>query len=168
MADDALPDEFADVPHSGTMKARRALEDTEMDITPMIDITFLLLIFFIVASKMDEAANVPLPPAKTGGNVVVKECVIITVGPGDTDDTAKIYAGDGDAVENLLNSSEIAALEAELEAYVTEQVELDHRKTTVLIKGAKGVKHKHISMTAKAAARVAAITDMAWAVTEAQ
>jgi biopolymer transport protein ExbD len=168
MADDALPDEFADVPHSGTMKARRTLEDTEMDITPMIDITFLLLIFFIVASKMDEAANVPLPPAKTGGNVVVKECVIITVGPGDTDDTAKIYAGDGDAVENLLNSSEIAALEAELEAYVTEQVELDHRKTTVLIKGAKGVKHKHISMTAKAAARVAAITDMAWAVTEAQ
>ena len=166
MADDALPDEFAETPHSGTMKARRALEDTEMDITPMIDITFLLLIFFIVASKMDEAANVPLPPAKTGGTVVVKECVIITVGPGDTDDTAKVYAGDGDAVENLLDSSDINALETELQAYVEEQVSLDHRKTTVLIKGSRGVKHKHISTTAKAAARVAEITQMAWAVME--
>ncbi|MEX0818070.1 MAG: biopolymer transporter ExbD [Pirellulaceae bacterium] len=168
MANNPLPEEFANPPHSGTMKPRRALEDTEMDITPMIDITFLLLIFFIVASKMDEAANVPLPPAKTGGTVVVKECVIITVGPGGTDDTANVYAGDGDAPENLLDSSDITALESELEDYVTEQVELDRRKTTVLIKGAKGVKHKHISMTAKAAARVAEITQMAWAVTEAE
>lgn len=168
MANDALPDEFADAPHSGTMKARKALEDTEMDITPMIDITFLLLIFFIVASKMDEAANVPLPPAKTGGNVVIKECVVITIGPGDTEDTAKIYAGDGDAAENLIDSSDIATLEAELLAYVQEQYDLDHRKTTVLIKGSKGVKHKHISSTAKAAVRVAEMTDMAWAVTEAQ
>ena len=28
---------------------RRQLDDSEMDITPMIDITFLLLIFFLVA-----------------------------------------------------------------------------------------------------------------------
>jgi len=49
-----------------TLKPRRQLEDTEMDITPMIDVTFLLLIFFIVASKMDESANVPLPPAAPG------------------------------------------------------------------------------------------------------
>ena len=167
MADDALPEEFAEASHTGTMKPRRALEDTEMDITPMIDITFLLLIFFIVASKMDEAANVPLAPAKTGGNVVIKECVVITIGPGDTDDTAKVYAGDGDAPENLIDSSDIAALEAELLAYVQEQYDLDNRKKTVLIKGAKDVRHKHISTCAKAAARVAEITDMAWAVTEA-
>ena len=47
------------------MRPRDSLEDTEMDITPMIDITFLLLIFFIVSSKMDPSANVPLPAAKT-------------------------------------------------------------------------------------------------------
>jgi biopolymer transport protein TolR len=167
MADDARPDEFAEPPRSEPMKARRALEDTEMDITPMIDITFLLLIFFIVASKMEEAANVPLPPAKTGGNVVIKECVVITIGPGDTEDTAKVYAGDGDAAENLLDSSDTKTLEAELQAYVEEQISGDRRKTTVLIKGAKGVKHKHISMTAKTAARVAEVTNMAWAVMEA-
>ncbi|MEO8495758.1 MAG: biopolymer transporter ExbD [Planctomycetota bacterium] len=164
MADAALPDEFDEPPRPEGMKARRVLEDTEMDITPMIDITFLLLIFFVVASKMEQSANVPLPPATTGGAVVIKQCVVITVGPGDTEDMANIYAGDGDAAETMLDSSDITALEAELEAYVEEQVSLDPRKTTVLIKGAKGVKHKHISMAAKAAARVAQITDMAWAV----
>lgn len=168
MADNALPEELAEQPRPKAMKPRPALEDTEMDITPMIDITFLLLIFFIVASKMDEAANVPLPPAKTGIPVVVKQCVIITIGPGDTDDTAKVYAGDGDAAEYLLDASDITALETALQEYVEEQVALDPRKTTVLIKGGKAVKHKHISMAAKAAARVASITDMAWAVMEVQ
>lgn len=168
MADGTLPDEFAEAPRPESMKARRALEDTEMDITPMIDITFLLLIFFIVASKMDEAANIPLPPASSAVAIVLKQCVIITVGPGETDDTANVYAGDGDAPENLLDSSDISAMETELQAYVEEQVGEDPRKNIVLIKGAKGVKHKHISTTAKAAARVAEITDMAWAVTEAK
>ncbi len=32
----------------------------------MIDIVFLLLIFFLVASKMDESAAVRLPPARHG------------------------------------------------------------------------------------------------------
>mgnify|MGYP003325625382 CR=1 FL=1 len=31
---------------------RKKLEDAEMDITPMIDVTFLLLIFFMVTSTM--------------------------------------------------------------------------------------------------------------------
>ena len=150
------------------MKRRRALEDTEMDITPMIDIVFLLLIFFVVTSKMEQGASVPLPVAKTGLPIVVKHCVIITVGPGDTDDLAKVYKGDGDAPENMIDSSDNNALETELQAYVEEQVALDDRKKTVLIKGAKGVKHKHIARTAKAAARVAEITDMAWAVMEVQ
>ncbi len=45
---------------------RRPLEDAEMDITPMIDITFLLLIFFLVASRLDEDAPVELPTARYG------------------------------------------------------------------------------------------------------
>ena len=32
-------------------KVRREQEETELDITPMIDITFLLLAFFVVASN---------------------------------------------------------------------------------------------------------------------
>ena len=39
---------------------RRGGEDVEMDITPMIDVTFLLLIFFLVASKMSADQAVAL------------------------------------------------------------------------------------------------------------
>lgn len=35
---------------------RKKREDDEMDITPMIDITFLLLIFFIVCSTMEKVS----------------------------------------------------------------------------------------------------------------
>ncbi len=44
---------------SGGMKKKKA-EEADLDITPMIDVTFLLLIFFMVASKMDpqKQANV--------------------------------------------------------------------------------------------------------------
>lgn len=165
---EAYPVDQVDEDRPETLKTRPALEDTEMDITPMIDITFLLLIFFIVASKMDQAANIPLPPAVTGTPVLVKESVMITVGPGPTADTAGVYAGDGINPDTLLDSSDLSALEDSIEQYVEEETTKDPQKHYVLIKGAKGVKHKHISITAKAAARVAQITDMAWAIMETQ
>ena len=43
---------------------RAKREDEEMDITPMIDITFLLLIFFVVASKMDPSQTGNIPDAE--------------------------------------------------------------------------------------------------------
>ena len=92
-----VEDQGDDRPES--LRPRRQLEDTEMDITPMIDVTFLLLIFFIVASKMEESANVPLPPAVTGHPVLVKQSVVITVGEGPDDATAAVYKGDGNRSE---------------------------------------------------------------------
>jgi biopolymer transport protein ExbD len=57
----------------------RRLGDAEMDITPMIDIVFLLLIFFLVASKMDDAASVALPPARHGIAVADDNSVVVLV-----------------------------------------------------------------------------------------
>ena len=42
-----------------TVKKARAATDAEMDITPMIDVTFLMLIFFLVASTPDSRADSP-------------------------------------------------------------------------------------------------------------
>ena len=55
------------------------LGDAEMDITPMIDIVFLLLIFFLVASKMDEAATVKLPPARHGVDISQENAIVVIV-----------------------------------------------------------------------------------------
>ena len=49
--------------NSGSFSGGRKLADGEMDITPMIDVTFLLLIFFMVASTMQGTPDIDVPPA---------------------------------------------------------------------------------------------------------
>jgi biopolymer transport protein ExbD len=51
----------------------------ELDITPMIDVTFLLLIFFMVTSTMKEPATADVPPARYGVGTDSGEATILTV-----------------------------------------------------------------------------------------
>ena len=48
------------------------------NITPMIDVTFLLLIFFMVTSKMAPVQG-DLPPARNGLGVNAKDAILISV-----------------------------------------------------------------------------------------
>ena len=41
-------------------------DDDELEITPMIDMTFLLLVFFMVATSVSAAARLELPASETG------------------------------------------------------------------------------------------------------
>ncbi len=43
----------------------RSLEDTEMDMTPMVDVTFLLLIFFMVTASFTLQKSMEIPLAKS-------------------------------------------------------------------------------------------------------
>lgn len=45
---------------------KKKKEEAELDITPMIDVTFLLLIFFMVTSTMQGTPDKDLPPTKEG------------------------------------------------------------------------------------------------------
>ena len=64
-----------------TLKKRKENpDDGELDITPMIDITFLLLAFFVVVSKMDPQQAVDLPSATVGEAVQDKDSVILIIG----------------------------------------------------------------------------------------
>lgn len=47
--------------------------DEDLDITSMIDMTFLLLTFFMVTSTMDPVSSAELPPSKTGRMVETKD-----------------------------------------------------------------------------------------------
>lgn len=42
------------------------LDEADLDITPMIDVTFLLLIFFMVTSTMQGTPDKDIPPARSG------------------------------------------------------------------------------------------------------
>ncbi|MAD81060.1 MAG: biopolymer transporter ExbD [Planctomycetaceae bacterium] len=162
--------EFEDVDERPEPLApREALEDTEMDITPMIDITFLLLIFFIVSSKMDQSTNVPLPPAQTGVAIPVRNSIIITVGPGDAaDGPANVYKGDGIKPENAFDKGDMQAQEEEISAFVEDAMAEDPQKTYVLIKAAKGIKHREVARVQTAVSKPAAVQQLHVAVMEAQ
>ena len=71
---------------------RRRRDDDEMDITPMIDIVFLLLIFFIVCSTMDPTKMGKIPEAQNGLAVAGQDSAVIFINPGA-----------GDAVIQLLS-----------------------------------------------------------------
>jgi len=88
-----------------TLKKRKQNpDDGELDITPMIDITFLLLAFFVVVSKMDPQQAVDLPRATFGvsvqdikaeGNVKVGlvETVRKGIAQAELSESRKLYAG---------------------------------------------------------------------------
>lgn len=117
-----------------------------MDITPMIDITFLLLIFFLVASIPDPTKAVNLPPAQYGAAVNPKTSVIITVAQRQRPGAAFVYLGDGKSGTPLPDDP------ATQDALITRFVRESYR-STVLIKAERGVKHREVSRVAAAAGR---------------
>ncbi|MEM9643431.1 MAG: biopolymer transporter ExbD [Planctomycetota bacterium] len=74
---------------------KKRVED-EMDITPMIDITFLLLIFFVVASKMDPTQTGKIPSADNGLAISADDSAVIFLEPVQGD-KARLTRRDGTA-----------------------------------------------------------------------
>ena len=148
----------------GPVLPRRPVKDTaDMDITPMIDITFLLLIFFLVCSTMDQQAGVQLPPARHGIAVDERSSVIITIEPRGVGRPPAVYLEDGTTGTPLDDDHDTQ------EEMIVEEVEKGvlGGKPNVLVKAAMGVKHGEVSRVAAAAARVEGIR-LHMAVLEAQ
>ncbi len=117
------------------MPKRPPLDD-EMDITPMIDMTFLLLIFFILTSKMTAEQTYALPRAKNGDALPTKSCIILNVRS----------AGDGAAVisraDETVFSDDPEQQVAEVGEYI--QQGFNMRKTEVLIRADGTVRNGEI------------------------
>jgi biopolymer transport protein ExbD len=122
----------------GPVLPHRPVADTaEMDITPMIDIVFLLLIFFLVCSTTAVQSAVELPRARHGTGVSDRSSVILTVQDQGKTAPARVYLSDGiDQNSRLPDDPELQA------AAITEAVEQGaaQGKTTVLVKAEKGVR----------------------------
>ncbi len=124
------------------LRPRPPSNDDEMDITPMIDITFLLLIFFLVASRPSAEQAVDLPKARHGGLVAGKESVIIMMRRG-TGDQAEVKKGDGSSF-----SSDTEQQNAEIADYV--QQGLDAGKKHVIIRAEGTVRQGEIDRVSSA------------------
>lgn len=112
-----------------------------MDITPMIDITFLLLIFFLVTSTPDEDTAIVLPEALHGDAVSQLESTVFTVAQTGID-VAPVYAADGKIAKALLPEEASAR-----EAAILEEVRagLAENKPNVIIKADRGVAYRHVA-----------------------
>ena len=96
---------------------RKKREDDEMDITPMIDITFLLLIFFIVCSTMDPTKIGQIPEADNGLAISAKDSAVIFINPAGED---RVILSRFDGTEF---STDEDAQASEIIEYITEEME---------------------------------------------
>jgi len=104
--------------------------DSEIDITPMIDIVFLLLIFFVVTSKMQPEQVTDLPKARHGEGVASKQWIVLNVKRG-TSDTAEITRKDGSSF-----SSDKIEQSQQIEDYVKEGLEQGMKLVVIRAEGA--------------------------------
>lgn len=157
----------SDEPSFVRPRRSRRRDDTEMDITPMIDVTFLLLIFFIVASRMDPQKLVDLPPAKHGGAVPQKTSVVVIVGRGDGSEP-RVYAGNAKTQENLVTGT-LAQQEEQVASYVEEELlDPDKIRDHVLIMAEQGVAFRHVHRVYMAASQPLDGQPIHWATIEKQ
>lgn len=81
-------------------------DEAELDITPMIDVTFLLLIFFMVTSTMEQQKQVDVPPAVHGVGADAANAIFVTImaaegGPG------RVMLGDGQEGEEVISMDRV-------------------------------------------------------------
>lgn len=124
----------------GKFGRSRQPSDNEVDFTSLIDVVFLLLIFFMVSSTMSGQEDVPVPEAKHGEGVDPSASVIITLAePSKPGGTAVIHLGDGTSAP----TAELDEVKAYLEQGIREQ------KRGVILKAGKNVEHGEVMAVAR-------------------
>lgn len=137
---------------------KRVLETGEMDITPMIDCTFLLLIFFLLTSSTSSKSAVPLPAAYHGAEAAEADAIIITVARNANGDP-QIFLADNSKPENeAVGSPEDQ--EAAIKRYLTEEnakvvtiAGKARQRNNVLIKAEVGLKQRDVDRVERAVAK---------------
>jgi biopolymer transport protein ExbD len=133
---DTLPSR---APQFATFLPRRSgSENSEFDITAMIDLVFMMNIFFLVTSLTKSAAEVDLPQAKHCSPADEKDCVVILVRSGTDPASPVVSVTDGETEQQIAQT--------ELEERIRTAVEggVEQNKNKVLIKAEAKVLLGHI------------------------
>ena len=130
---------------------RPDVEDDEIDITPMIDMTFLLLIYFLLVTTPDVRTAIELPQARHGGAVSQRNATIITIGEA-SGGTAPIYMADG-TIASALVTGEPREQRETIAEHVRQGLQ-DESRTDVVIKADRHVPHREVARVMRAASLV--------------
>ena len=134
--------------------------DNEIDIAPLIDMVFLLLIFFLVSSTLDRQSSIDLPETEYG--TVVSERNATTISIEGTGGDIRVYLGDNvgnEALPNLTEPQEAAVARAVETGYL-------EGKTQLVIKADRSVHAGEIARIISAATSVVDELDIYMATTE--
>ena len=135
-------------------KRKRNKDDGELDVTPMIDVTFLLLAFFVVVSRMDPQAAVALPMASFGDSIQDKEAVtLIVVLDKDNSEVVQIFKGKSMSEDTMVPTGDEEAQEADIGEFVENELSTYPTKTSILIKAEGQVKTGMVEMVKRGVAQ---------------
>ena len=127
-------------------------ETAHIDFTPMVDVVFLLLIFFLVCSTIGNQSTVQLPKAKLGFAVNPKTSTVFT-----------LSGFENEAVVSFSDGTNIKILSANRETQREEIIQavefgLQQGKTNVVIQADRRLHHGEVHRVAVTAATVPGIT----------
>jgi biopolymer transport protein ExbD len=120
-------------------------EDADLDITPMIDVVFLLLIFFMVTSTMDDQKAANVPPAEHGVGVDANKASIVSVVADEAGGIGRVILGDDPSGEEIVNLDLVRR-------YV--QAGFNEGKELVIIKAERDVKEGRVQEVLKVLADI--------------
>ena len=132
--------------NSAAIKPRPLRDDTEMDITPMIDITFLLLIFFIVCGNQN-ASKIALPQARFGQGVSEKQSIVITAQSQGPEKDCLVILGQ----EKIADGEQQTA---RIPEYIEQTLQEGKKLPQVMLMGAKDIKAKDLKRISTAIGKV--------------
>jgi biopolymer transport protein ExbD len=127
---------------------RKSHEEAKFDITAMIDLVFMMNIFFLVTSVTAALAEMDLPTAKHCSPSDRDTSVLITIVASPEGGPGKIYMGDPEEGKLVLEGDEESVIKAAVEAGVRSD------KKTVLIKAEKATRLRDISRVGSLAVSV--------------
>ncbi|QDU75223.1 Biopolymer transport protein ExbD/TolR [Bremerella volcania] len=152
-----MSNELIEIEEGEIMPARKRPQQGDLDITPMIDITFLLLIFFIVTSNLQKQTAAQMPQAKHGTTVSSLESAVITMTANEAEGRAVVYLGDGITPEARVEETDLNRQEEEITQYVERSfagtTESGVPKRHLLIKADGKVPYGEVERVALAATR---------------
>ena len=122
--------------------------DDELDLTPMIDMSFMLLAFFVVSSSMEAGSALQLPNAQSGDRLDVKRTAVVTVFNSSQD--PEIYLSDGTKTNGPVTLAEVTSFARESS---------DQGKTTMVIKADRETPSGFVEEVARAAGEVEGIKE---------
>jgi biopolymer transport protein ExbD len=144
------PDSMGD---SGPLGARKPLPtESRFDVTAMVDLVFMMNIFFMVTAISRAMSEVDLPPARHAIAIDAETAVIMTLCATEANQTAWLYLGDGRVDKPLtVAKSQEDAVRPYVEAGVKDG------RTAIVIKAERKVRYRDVERIASAVSAVPGI-----------